>query len=402
MKIKLAVLFGGKSVEHEISIISAVQAMRYINRDKYDVIPVYITKTNEMYHSEDMVNIEEFSKLKALLKKSRRVTFSVENGRTMLVKTHTKAFEKKLVSEIDLAFPIVHGTNCEDGTLHGYLKMMNLPLVGCDITASAIGMDKYYMKTVFKDNGIPVLDCKCFTAKDYNTSADTVAQTIEDTIGYPVIIKPVNLGSSVGISRAANRDELDDALQNAFNFAGKILAERAVENLKEVNCSVLGDIDEAQASECEEPVNSDKILSYEDKYTSGGKGGAKGGSKGGSKGMASLKRKIPADITQEQRDTIREMAVNAFKCLGCNGIVRIDFMIDKSTGEIFLNEINTIPGSLSFYLWEPLGVKYTELLDRMIQIALKRNREQAEISYAFDTNVLEGISFGGGAKGSKM
>ncbi len=401
MKIKLAVLFGGKSVEHEISIISAVQAMRYINRDKYDVIPVYITKTNEMYHSEDMVNIEEFSNLKALLKKSRRVTFSVENGRTMLVKTHTKAFEKKLVSEIDLAFPIVHGTNCEDGTLHGYLKMMNLPLVGCDITASAIGMDKYYMKTVFKDNGIPVLDCKCFTAKDYNTSADTVAQTIEDTIGYPVIIKPVNLGSSVGISKAANRDELDDALQNAFNFAGKILAERAVENLKEVNCSVLGDIDEAQASECEEPVNSDKILSYEDKYTSGGKGGAKGGSKGGSKGMASLKRKIPADITQEQRDTIREMAVNAFKCLGCNGIVRIDFMIDKSTGEIFLNEINTIPGSLSFYLWEPLGVKYTELLDRMIQIALKRNREQAEISYAFDTNVLEGVSFGG-AKGSKM
>lgn len=402
MKIKLAVLFGGKSVEHEISIISAVQAMRYINRDKYEVIPVYITKANEMYYSEDMVNIEEFSNLKALLKKSRRVTFSVENGRTMLVKTQTKAFEKKLVSEIDLAFPIVHGTNCEDGTLHGYLKMMNLPLVGCDITASAIGMDKYYMKTVFKDNGIPVLDCKCFTAKDYDTSPEGVAKAIEEAIGYPVIVKPVNLGSSVGISKAANRDELEEALQNAFNFAGKILAERAVENLKEVNCSVLGDVDDAEASECEEPVNSDKILSYEDKYTSGGKGGAKGGAKGGSKGMASLKRKIPADITPEQRDTIRKMAVDAFKCLGCNGIVRIDFMIEQSTGEIYLNEINTIPGSLSFYLWEPLGVKYTELLDRMIQIALKRNREQAEISYAFDTNVLEGIHFGGGAKGSKM
>lgn len=402
MKIKLAVLFGGKSVEHEISIISAVQAMRYINRDKYEVIPVYITKTNEMYYSEDMVNIEEFSNLKALLKKSRRVTFSVENSRTMLVKTQTKAFEKKLVSEIDLAFPIVHGTNCEDGTLHGYLKMMNLPLVGCDITASAIGMDKYYMKSVFKDNGIPVLDCKCFTAKDYDTSPEGVAKAIEEAIGYPVIVKPVNLGSSVGISKAANRDELEEALQNAFNFAGKILAERAVENLKEVNCSVLGDVDDAEASECEEPVNSDKILSYEDKYTSGGKGGAKGGAKGGSKGMASLKRKIPADITPEQRDTIRKMAVDAFKCLGCNGIVRIDFMIEQSTGEIYLNEINTIPGSLSFYLWEPLGVKYTELLDRMIQIALKRNREQAEISYAFDTNVLEGIHFGGGAKGSKM
>lgn len=405
MKIKLAVLFGGKSVEHEISIISAVQAMRYINRDKYEVIPVYITKTNEMYHSNDMVEIREFSNLKALLKKSRKVTFAVEDGRTVLVKTRTKPFENKVISEIDLAFPIVHGTNCEDGTLHGYLKMMNLPLVGCDLTASAIGMDKYYMKTVFKDNDIPVLDCKCYTAKDYDTDPDVVEKQIEETIGYPVIIKPVNLGSSVGISKASDRSELTESLQNAFNFAGKILAERAVENLKEVNCSVLGDIDDAEASECEEPVNSDKILSYEDKYTSGGKGGAKNGSKGGSKGMASLKRKIPAEITDDQRNTIRQMAVKAFKCLGCNGIVRIDFMIDTKSGEIFLNEINTIPGSLSFYLWEPLGVKYTELLDRMIQIALKRNREQGEISYAFDTNVLEGISFGGakgGTKGSKM
>jgi len=399
-KIKLAVLFGGKSVEHEISIISAVQAMRYLNRDKYEVIPVYITKANEMYHSEYLTDIKEFSNLKELMKKSKKVTFSVENGKTYLVKTEAKLFEKKAVSLIDMAFPIVHGTNCEDGTLHGYLKMMNLPLVGCDLTASAIGMDKYYMKTVFKDNGIPVLDCKCFTAKEYFEDSTAVVEQIETAIGYPVIIKPVNLGSSVGISKAQTRDELEDSLSNAFNFAGKILAERAVESLKEINCSVLGDVDEARASECEEPINSDKILSYEDKYTSGRKGGTKG-SKSGSKGMASLQRKIPADITDEQRETIREMAVKAFKCLGCNGIVRIDFMIEMKTGEIFLNEINTIPGSLSFYLWEPLGVKYTELLDEMITIARKRAREQGEISYAFDTNVLEGISFGG-AKGSKM
>ena len=403
MKIKLAVLFGGKSVEHEISIISAVQAMRYINRDKYEVIPVYINKTNEMYHGDDLVEIKEYSNLKGLLKKCRKVTFSIENGKTYLVKTDAKIFEKKLVSEIDIAFPIVHGTNCEDGTLHGYLKMMNLPLVGCDITASAIGMDKYYMKTVFKDNGIPVLDCRCFTAKEDDTSSEELIGQSEETIGYPVIVKPVNLGSSVGISKASDREELEEALANAFNFASKILVERAVESLKEVNCSVLGDVDDAKASECEEPINSDKILSYEDKYTSGSKGGAKG-TKGGSKGMASLQRKIPADITPEQREIIREMAVKAFKCLGCNGIVRIDFMIEMKTGEIFLNEINTIPGSLSFYLWEPLGVKYSDLLDEMISIALKRAREQAEISYAFDTNVLEGMSFGGakGSKGSKM
>ena len=403
MKIKLAVLFGGKSVEHEISIISAVQAMRYINRDKYEVIPVYIAKTNEMYYGEELMEIKEYSNLKNLLKKCKKVTFATEQGKSFLVKTEAKVFEKKIISEIDIAFPIVHGTNCEDGTLHGYLKMMNLPLVGCDITASAIGMDKYYMKTVFKDNGIPVLDCRCFTAKEFDTAPEDLIGQIEESIGYPAIIKPVNLGSSVGISKASDREELEEAIANAFNFASKILVERAVESLKEVNCSVLGDVDDAKASECEEPINSDKILSYEDKYTSGAKGGAKG-TKGGSKGMASLQRKIPADITPEQREIIREMAVKAFKCLGCNGIVRIDFMIEMKTGEIFLNEINTIPGSLSFYLWEPLGVKYSDLLDEMISIALKRAREQSEISYAFDTNVLEGISFGGskGAKGSKM
>lgn len=399
MKIKLAVLFGGKSVEHEISIISAVQAMRYINKDKYEVIPVYITKGNEMYQGEALTEIKEYTNLKALLKKCSKVTFSVADGKTYLVKAESKLFSKKEISLIDLAFPIVHGTNCEDGTLHGYLKMMNLPLVGCDITASAIGMDKYYMKTVFKDNGIPVLDCRCFTNAEYAADSEAVINTIENAIGYPVIIKPVNLGSSVGISKATTKDELEEALANAFNFAGKVLAERAVESLKEVNCSVLGDVDEAKASECEEPINSDKILSYEDKYTSGAKGGSKG-----SKGMASLQRKIPADITPEQRETIRDLAVKAFKCLGCNGIVRIDFMIEQKTGEIFLNEINTIPGSLSFYLWEPLGIKYGDLLDEMIKIALKRAREQAEISYAFDTNVLEGMSFGGskGAKGSKI
>ncbi len=400
MKIKLAVLFGGKSVEHEISIISAVQAMRHLDKDKYDIIPVYITKSNEMYYGECLTNIEEFSNIKALLKKCVRVTFMTENGKTYLKKAHTKLFEKPIISEINLAFPIVHGTNCEDGTLHGYLGMMNLSIVGCGLTASCLGMDKYYMKTVFKDNGIPVLDCCVFTAKEFSQNPEGVVDTIEGKISYPVIVKPVNLGSSVGISKAKDKEALSDALEMAFTFADKILVEKAVENLKEINCSVLGDCDEAKASECEEPVGSDNILSYEDKYTKG----AKGSSKGGSKGMASLKRKIPAEITAEQRDTIREMAVKAFKCLGCNGIVRIDFMLDQNSGQIYLNEINTIPGSLSFYLWEPLGVSYTKLLDEMIELAKKRHIQSSEISYAFDTNVLEGMSFGGakGSKGTKM
>lgn len=408
MKIKVGVLFGGKTVEHEISVISAIQAMGYLNRDKYDVIPIYITKNNEFYVGEDIGKIESYTDINALLKNSQRIIMVNEGGKTQLIKYPQKMFSKGVVDYIDIAFPVVHGTNVEDGTLQGYLKMFNIPYVGCDVLSSAVGMDKYVMKTVLKDNGIPVLDCKCYTANLYDEDSEKIVEEIENAIGYPVIVKPVNLGSSIGISKAENKAELFDSLDTAFHYATKVLVETAVQNLKEINCSVLGDYETAEASECEEPVSSDKILTFTEKYIGDGsaKGvkGTKGGVKGsasGSKGMATLKRKIPADITDAQRDEIRQMAVKAFKCLGCNGVSRIDFMMDKETGKIWLNEINTIPGSLSFYLWEPLGVKYTELLDRMISFALKREREEENITYTFDSNVLQGVKLGGGTKGAK-
>lgn len=408
MKIKVGVLFGGKTVEHEISVISAIQAMGYLNRDKYDVIPIYITKNNEFYVGENIGKIESYTDINSLLKNSQRIIMVNEGGKTQLIKYPQKMFSKGVVDYIDIAFPVVHGTNVEDGTLQGYLKMFNIPYVGCDVLSSAVGMDKYVMKTVLKDNGIPVLDCKCFTSNLYDEDSEKIVDEIESAIGYPVIVKPVNLGSSIGISKAENRSELFDSLDTAFHYATKVLVEAAVQNLKEINCSVLGDYETAEASECEEPVSSDKILTFTEKYigdgsakgTKGAKGGVKS-SASGSKGMATLKRKIPADISPEQRDEIRQMAVKAFKCLGCNGVSRIDFMMDTATGKIWLNEINTIPGSLSFYLWEPLGVKYPELLDRMISYALKREREEESITYTFDSNVLQGVKLGGGTKGAK-
>lgn len=410
MKIKVGVLFGGKTVEHEISVISAIQAMGYLSRDKYDVIPIYITKNNEFYIGENIGKIESYTDINNLLKNSQRIIMVNEGGKTQLIKYPQKMFSKGVVDYIDIAFPVVHGTNVEDGTLQGYLKMFNIPYVGCDVLSSAVGMDKYVMKTVLKDNGIPVLDCKCYTANLYDEDSEKIVDEIENAIGYPVIVKPVNLGSSIGISKAENRSELFDSLDTAFHYATKVLVEAAVQNLKEINCSVLGDYETAEASECEEPVSSDKILTFTEKYIGDGsaKGakGSKGGVKGsasGSKGMATLKRKIPADITSAQRDEVRQMAVKAFKCLGCNGVSRIDFMMDTASGKIWLNEINTIPGSLSFYLWEPLGVKYPELLDRMISYALKREREEENITYTFDSNVLQGVKLGGtkGAKGTK-
>ena len=407
MKIKVGVLFGGKTVEHEISVISAIQAMGYLDRNKYDVIPIYITKDNEFYVGEEVGKIESYTDINNLIKKSQRIIMVRDENKVKLIRYPQKMFSKGFVDYIDIAFPVVHGTNVEDGTLQGYLKMFNIPYVGCDVLSSAVGMDKYVMKTVLKDNGIPVLDCKCYTAKQYDENEEAIIDEIESAIGYPLIVKPVNLGSSIGISKAENRTELYDSLDTAFRYATKVLVETAVQNLKEINCSVLGDYEDAEASECEEPVSSDKILTFAEKYIGDGSAkGAKGTkgavkSSGGSKGMATLKRKIPADITDEQRDTIRELAVKAFKCLGCGGVSRIDFMMDTKTGNIWLNEINTIPGSLSFYLWEPIGVKYTELLDRMISLALKRERESENITYSFDSNVLQGVKLGGGTKGAK-
>lgn len=397
MKIKIAVLFGGKSTEHEISIISAIQAIGNINRGKYEVIPVYMTKNNEFYIGENIGKISSYTDIPKLLRESTRVIFVNNGNGADIIRYPFKTFHKGLVSSIDIAFPIVHGTNVEDGNLQGYLHTLGIPYVGCDVISSAVGMDKYVMKTILKDNDIPVLDCVLVFSNDYDKNPDELVEKIENSTPYPVIVKPINLGSSVGISKASNRSELLESLETAFLFSQKILVEKAVQNLKEINCSVLGDYEFAESSECEEPVNSDDILSFEDKYIGSSKDG-------GSKGMATLKRKIPADITQEQREYIRGLAVKAFRVLGCSGVSRIDFMMDEVSGEIWLNEINTIPGSLSFYLWEPVGMKYTNLLDRMIELALKREREQSNLTYSFESNVLAGVNLGGakGSKGSKM
>ena len=395
MKIHVAVLFGGKSVEHEISVISAVQAMQSLSRQTYEVIPLYITKQGKLYTGDALMEIENFKNIDTLLKKCQQVILLGENDRVVMTPYPHKFRFRQQSTVIDVALPIVHGTNVEDGALQGYLRTLGLPFAGCDVLASAVGMDKHVAKLVFRDAGIPVLDCRCFLRSAYQTGEDAVIAQAEEAFGYPVIIKPVNLGSSVGISKAKNRQELEEALDLAFRFASKVLVERAIENLREINCAVLGDIYEAEASECEEPLNATDILSYEDKYLSGGKG-----SKGqGSKGMASLSRKIPADISPELREEIRSMAVKAFQALGGNGVARIDFMIDTAENKVYLNEINTIPGSLAFYLWKPVGISYPQLLDRMIKLALKRNREEGEIVYSFDTNVLEGCSLGGSKAG---
>ena len=394
MKINLAVLFGGRSVEHEVSVISAVQAMASMNKEKYNIIPVYMTKKSEFYTGEKLFDINSFKDIPALLSECTECVFVRSEGKVQLIRQKTKMFGSNLISDIDVAFPIVHGTNVEDGALQGYLQTLDLPYVGCDVLASAVGMDKFTMKILLKEAGFPVLDCCRFSSFELDKIDDCISK-VESKFPYPVIVKPVNLGSSVGISKANDRDGLIKSMEDAFAFSDRVLVEPAVVKLKEINCSVVGDSEEAEASVCEEPVQAseDDILSYQQKYVGGGKSG-------GSKGMATLKRKIPAEITPEQDAYIKKIAVDAFKYLNCNGVTRIDFMLDMATDKIYINEINTIPGSLAFYLWEAKGVKYSALLERMIQLALKRHRQSEKINYSFDTNILSmGGSFG--AKGSK-
>jgi len=401
MKIKVGVFFGGKSVEHEVSIITAIQAMENMDREKYEVIPVYIAKDNKMYVGDFVGDIEQYKNLDNLLHISSQVTLAQEGGKVVLLKCNRKFYESKIYSDIDIAFPIVHGTNVEDGTLQGYLKMFNIPYVGCDVMSSAAGMDKYVCKCILKENDIPTLDCKCFTLKDFNEDFNGIIRKVEKEIPYPVIVKPVNLGSSVGIKIAKTQEELKEAIEEAFSYSKKILVEKAIQNLREINCSVLGDYEEAEASECEEPVKTEEILSFQDKYISGGK---KVGAKNAEpRSMNAGVLKLPAEITKEQKETIQKLAIKTFQVLGCSGVIRIDFMIDEDTGKIYVNEPNTIPGSLSFHLWRATGITYTRLLDNLIDLSLKRAREEKEITYSFDSNILDGHSMKGlkGLKGTK-
>ena len=375
MKIKVGVFFGGKSVEHEVSIITAIQAIENIDKDKYDVVPIYIAKDNRMYCGDLIGDISNYKDIDNLLKNSIQIILAQKDNKVVLLRCNKKIYQNDTYDYIDIAFPIVHGTNVEDGTLQGFLKMFNIPYVGCDVISSSVGMDKYVCKCVLKDNDIPILECKCISAKDYNEDSENIIKEIETKFSYPVIVKPINLGSSVGIKIAKEQEKLKEAIENAFVYSRKILVERAIQNLKEINCSVVGDYEFAKASECEEPVKTDEILSYKDKYISGGK------KTGAMKSMNASVLKLPANIE--------------------TNVIRIDFIIDNDTNEIFVNEVNTIPGSLSFHLWKATDLNYTKLLDELIEIALKRNREERNITYSFDSNILSGVSMTslkGGAK----
>ena len=412
MRIKLGVFFGGKSVEHEISVITMIQALEGIDEEKYEIVPIYIAKDGVMYTGDDLLDLEQYKDLDVLLKRSYKVTLVNDGKKVNVIRYPAPIIGKKVMNTIDVAFPIVHGTNVEDGTIAGYLNMLGLPYVGPDILASSVGMDKILMKRVLRDAGIPVVDFVSFYSMEYIKDEEKVLNEIKEKLNFPVIVKPGNLGSSVGIRKAKTQVELEEAIEFAMEFADRIIVEKAVVKLKEINCSVLGNVVDTEASECEEPFFSDEILSYADKYMGGSKtkdgkmgkfGAAKGGlktagAKSGERGMAASQKKLPADITKEQKDIIQKLAQETFKVLGCAGVSRIDFLIDEEDGSIYVNEINTIPGALSYYFWEATGKTVTQEMEELINIAIKRETDREKLTFSYDQNIL---AMQGGVKGSK-
>lgn len=389
MKTNIGVFFGGRSTEHEISVISASQAMHAINRDKYDVTPIYITKQGRFYTGDALFEISNYRNIPSLLEKCTEVYLKPIYGDYNLYRAKTGGLfgAKGPVCTLDVAIPVLHGTNVEDGIFEGVLETIGIPYAGCDTLASANGMDKITMKMILRESGVPVIDYVWFTDKQWFSRRDELIAKIEEKIGYPVIVKPANLGSSVGIGRAGNREQLIEKIDIAQKYSSRLIVEHMVDNLKEINCSVLGDCDEYESSVLEEPIKSAEILSYEDKYMGGTKG---------AKGMQASQKRIPAELPAEMTDRIRHLAGETFRVLSCHGVSRIDFIVDDDTNEIFVNEINTIPGSLSFYLWEATGLSFDKLMDRLVQLALKRKREQGLKTVSYDQNIF---SMSGGVKG---
>ncbi len=390
MKTNVAVFFGGRSVEHEISVISALQAINAMDSEKYNVIPVYITKRGRWFTGDALLNIRNYRDMQGLETLCQEVFMRPEYGDYNLYAAKSKGLFSKgnpVVAELHVALPVLHGTNGEDGVFEGVLETIGIPFAGCDTLSSANGMDKITMKMILRSEGIPVVDYVWFTDKQWLADRERFVEKVEKELGYPVIVKPANLGSSVGIGKAADRAQLVERIDNACKFSSRIIVEHMIEQLKEINCSVLGEADDCQSSVCEEPIKSGDILSYDDKYRGGTRTEA---------GMQNAEKRIPAQIPEEMSEKIRRMSAETFRVLSCHGVSRIDVMIDEKDNQVYVNEINTIPGSLSYYLWEASGISFKQLMDRLVQLALKRKREEERKTHTYDRNIF---AMGGGGKG---
>ena len=390
MKICVGVFFGGKSTEHEISCISANQAIHALDSDKYDVLPIYISKDNEFYIGDELFDLANYSSFISNPSSVLEKVMIYKDGNNVKVRPMKGMFKKERT--IDVAFPIVHGTNVEDGSLAGFLQMLDIPYTSCDVLGGAVGQDKTVMKDIFKAEGIPMVDYFVVYNADFEDAYEDYFKKAKK-IGFPLIAKPANLGSSIGIEVIKTEEEFEEKISECLKYDFKVVVEKMIANLKEVNISIIGGDEKAKCSAIEEVTNG--FLDFDKKYQpgSGSKGAKKGvkvpAAKGASKGMASTVRKVPAELKEGQKEEIEKIALKVFRALNSFGCVRIDFMIDNDTDDAASTEIYTIPGSLAFYLWKEEGVDFSQECDELINNALNRYARRSRKTYSFDTNILD-------------
>jgi D-alanine-D-alanine ligase len=386
---RIGVIFGGRSVEHEVSVITAHQTMAILAQSRYDVVPIYIAKSGRWYTGEVLRDLKQFQDLGRLESAAEPVIFSTDATQPGLVSQRAGnrqgLFAPRAKSDpfipLDIAFPILHGSHGEDGTLQGLLELADLPYVGSNVPASALAMDKLLTKIVLRAAGLPVLDDLAVPRAEWERAPDRIIAESEARFGYPVFVKPVTLGSSIAVTRANDVLALRQALDVAAVYDSRLMIEPAQVDVTEINCAVLGDDRSVRASVCEQPVTGE-MLSYADKYLRGSKGG------GQSQGMKSAQRIIPAPISDDLTERIQDAAQRTFSAIGAAGVARIDFLVYPDRDVFFVNEINPIPGSLSFYLWEPAGLSFADLVNTLIDIALVRHRDKHRNTYSFASSLL--------------
>lgn len=384
---RVGVIFGGRSVEHDVSIVTGHQVMEALG-DRHEIVPIYVTKEGRWLTSPALNDLDVY-----------RTTRWAELGEDAFIPpvagygglyASGGRFRKGRRIPLDVVVPAIHGTYGEDGTLQGVLELADLPYVGSGMTGSAAGMDKVAMKACFQASGLPVVPHVLIWSAQVDRDEGSVVEDVERTIGYPAFVKPTRLGSSVGIGKATDRATLKDALGIARSYDRRILVETAMDGCIEVNCSVIGSSARGtRASVCEQPVPWEEFLSFEDKYVRGDKGAK-------AAGMAGQERRIPAPISEALTKQVQDNALKAFQSIDASGVARIDSFVREETDETWVMEINTVPGSFSFYLWEATGkgMKFDQLMDELIDIALESHRIKSQLMFTYDSSILQGVTGG--------
>lgn len=361
--INVGLLFGSKSVEHEISIITAHQVLSFVDKNKYNIIPIYITKDGKWLTGKILENLENFKNLERLEKKAKQISsISAKDGKLIL---HSNI--KKIT--IDVCLLTFHGSNGEDGSIQGMLEFLNVPYTGCGMYSSMYTMDKVITKLILKEKNIPVVDFLYTNKKNYTND---FLNHCKEVLEYPMIVKPARLGSSIGVKKVNDKGELEKAIEVAFSFDEKVIVEKWIDS-RELNCAVMG-YKNIVVSEIEEIKKQKDFFDYNEKYVQ--------------KGKKFSNHIIPAPIDENLKNTIKSIARDTFNALECHGNIRIDFLLSKDN-KIYVNEVNSIPGALSYYLWQMSGFTFSQVIDNMISIAFEAFKDKKSKIYSIDTNLFD-------------